>query len=381
MKILIVEPYITGHHLEYLHHIYMMTLLMPDSNFVFVLPKSFEEAKKLFDWPENRNVIFELSLPTKSRNAKKSSIIGSLKKSIFYSKLTKLYINKYKPDALFSLYIMTLVPFLPFSIFSKVHTIGIVYDIYLRKERVSSKERIVNFMRYKVLAQSCLFKKIFILNDKVSANRLNEKYHTKKFSYLPDPYVPLLTKEYDFRKENNIDKSKIVFAHFGSMTRRKGTLDILNYMSSLSAHQCARYVFVFAGKVNEEIKNEFYNYINSYKEKVEILVFDDFCSYDFLAGLCKAASAILIPYHDTCKSSGLIGYASQFGVPVVAYSGGLLEELIRKYNLGIIADKGMTLVDAYSIVENKKYTSPSRKYCDDNNVSNFIKILKEAFIE
>ena len=80
MRILIVEPFITGHHLEYLHHVFMMSFKMPETEFVFVLPESFIQAKSMFSWPENNKVLFDPSLPILDRNAKQSSLTSSLKK-------------------------------------------------------------------------------------------------------------------------------------------------------------------------------------------------------------------------------------------------------------------------------------------------------------
>lgn len=379
MRILIVEPFITGHHLEYLHHVFMMSFKMPETEFVFVLPESFIQAKSMFSWPENNKVLFDPSLPILDRNAKQSSLTSSLKKSINYSRLTKKYYRKYKPDYLFSIDIMTLVPFLPLYI-SKIKTVGIVYDIYLRKPRLSLRTKIVSMCRFLVLSKSSLFKKVFILNDGKSANELNQMYNTDKFEYLPDPYVPLQLLNNNFRKDNNISGDDIVFAHFGSLTKRKGTLDILYAIRDLNKEERTKYVFVFAGKVNDEIKNEFYNIVDSLNGEARIIVEDKFCSYEYLASLCSASNAILTPYRDTCKSSGLIGYASQFGVPVVAYEGGLLGELITKYKLGIFIPQGKTMLDAFKQVAKHRIATPPQDYCMENCVTNFIEAIRNAYV-
>lgn len=378
MKLLIVEPYITGHHLEYLHHLYMMSFKMPQSKFIFVLPSSFEEARSMFDWPENKNVLFDTSLPVQVRNAKHSSLIGSFKKSIYYSKLTKKFFGKYSPDCLFSLDIMTLVPFLPFYI-RKVKTVGIVYDIYLRKPDLNPRTKFASLCRFLSLSRSSIFQRVFILNDGRSADELNQIFDTKKFKYLPDPYVPIKSTNNDFRAQYGIDERSVVFAHFGSMTRRKGTLDIINVMSELSLEECSKYVFVFAGKVNDEIKAEFYEGVERNKNRVKMIIEDSFCSYDYLASLCSASNAILTPYHETCKSSGLIGYASQFRVPVIAYEGGLLGELITRYKLGTFINSNHSMRDAFQMVAQNQVMPPPIDYCIENCVDNFTDTIKKAF--
>ena len=355
-----------------------MTFKMPQTKFIFVLPSSFEEAKSMFYWPENKNVVFDTSLPVQVRNAKHSSLIGSLKKSIYYSKLTNKFFRKYSPDCLFSLDIMTLVPFLPLYI-RKVKAVGIVYDIYLRKPNLNTRTKFASLCRFFTLSRSSIFQRVFILNDGQSADELNRMFNTKKFEYLPDPYVPLKTTNNDYRTQNGIDEHSIVFAHFGSMTRRKGTLDIINIMSELSQEECSKYVFVFAGKVNDEIKTEFYEGVEKYKNRVKMIIEDSFCSYDYLASLCSASNAILIPYHETCKSSGLIGYASQFSIPVIAYEGGLLGELITQYKLGIFINSNHSMRDAFQIVAQNQVTTPPIDYCLVNSVDNFTDTIKKAF--
>lgn len=380
MKILIVEPFITGHYLEYLNHIYKMTLDMPDDEFVFVLPISFSKARSMFEWPKNKKVTFDLSLPAKDRIGGKLSLLGSLKKSIGTVQLYKQYCKKYKPDGIFCVDIMTMVPFLPLLVYDKIKVIGIVYDIYLRIEKLPLRTLVANMARYFVLSKSKLFHRVFILNDRRSADSLNQKFHTHKFSYLPDPFVPINTQGFDYREEYGIISEKMVFAHFGSLTRRKGTIDILSEIKSISKDKLSNYVFVFAGRVNQEIKEEFYSFASQIKYDTTIIVKDEFCDFDYISSLCRAANAILIPYRDTCKSSGLIGYASQFSVPVVTYSSGLLGELVRKYKLGLEIESITELPEALERIKEGDCIKPSNEYCLDNQVANFQKMIKEAFL-
>lgn len=381
MKILIVEPFITGHYLEYLNHVYKMTLDMPEYEFVFVLPSSFAQARQLFEWPENENVTFDLSLPAKDRIGGKLSLIGSLKKSIGLVQLYKKYYQIYKPHGIFCVDIMTLVPFLPLLVHKRLKIVGIVYDIYLRIQKPSLRTLLANVARYTMLSRSKLFHKVFILNDGKSTDTLNHKFHTDKFEYLPDPFVPISSKGFDYRKEYSISEDKTVFAHFGSLTRRKGTIDILNAIHNVSKERLSKYVFVFAGRVNQEIKEEFFSLISQVRNNTTIIVKDEFCDFEYISSLCKTANAILIPYRDTCKSSGLIGYASQFSVPVITYSSGLLGELVRKYKLGIEMESITELPDALRKIQENLCTKPTNAYCLANQVGMFQEKIKQAFLD
>ena len=139
----------------------------------------------------------------------------------------------------------------------------------------------------------------------------------------------------DIRKELDIASSKTVFAHFGGLTKRKGTLDILDALSLVEKDNLEDKCFVFAGRVIEDIREEFYDKINRLKDKIQIIVFDQFCEYSLFAEICTIADYLIIPYRNTAQSSGVCSYAAQFGVPVIGPAEGLLGNLIQKYRLGI----------------------------------------------
>ena len=82
-----------------------------------------------------------------------------------------------------------------------------------------------------------------------------------------------------------------------------------------------------------------------------------------------------MPYHDTSKSSGLIGYASQFATPVIAYRGGLLQELIEKFKLGYLVQSKEDLCEAFHKISENKVSPPCQMYCDENNVDTFLNTI------
>ena len=122
------------------------------------------------------------------------------------------------------------------------------------------------------------------------------------------------------------------------MEERKGTLTILKAIIEAKQEKIKDSVFVFAGRVDHAIKDEFYDLIKIARQKCEIKVYDEFCENDFLYNLCYTCDFILIPYSNTCQSSGVIGYASFFEKPVIGPSKGLLGNLIKDNNLGLAID-------------------------------------------
>lgn len=379
MKVLIVESYLSGHYLEYINHIHQIAHSHPDYEFVFVLSPHFNEVKQMLKWPTCRNVQYDLSLPVMNLSGKHNSVLLSLKKSFNSCRITYKYIKKYTPDYLFSIDIMSLVPLLPFFT-PKIKILGVVYSIFLRN-RNSIRSLLANKCRHFMLVKSNIFKTIYILNDKNSVIELNGLYHTSKYKYLPDPYNSISSSESDFRRENKIDDEKVILSHIGFLTKQKGTLDILRAIKELPVEKTRCYCFVFAGTVSDDIREEFYSIVNVVSEDVDIIVKDEFCSYSFLSSLCQSSNALLIPYHDNSKSSGVIGYASQFGVPVICRMGGLLEEIVEEYQLGYLIKDGTptSLLDAFRKIKDKQIPQPTKKYCETHSVDAFCNAIAADF--
>lgn len=63
MKYLVFDSLITGHHLEYIHHIY--DNCNDSDTFIFVIPEDFAELKKTYVWQTKDNVIIDM-IPKKS---------------------------------------------------------------------------------------------------------------------------------------------------------------------------------------------------------------------------------------------------------------------------------------------------------------------------
>ena len=209
------------------------------------------------------------------------------------------------------------------------------------------------------------------MNDHDSAETFNKLYHTDKFQFLPDP-VPSVdrSKVHDIRKELNIPQDKKVFLHFGGLSDRKGTLDILDAIGLCSKEDLADKTFIFAGHQSKNLEPLFSARYNFVKDKAQILVFNEFCSYDFLYNLCYTCDVILMPYHLTDLSSGVLGYASVFNKPVVGPSDGLIGRLIRQYNFGLALDEisAKSLISTFS----ESISCYSTGYSKINDVSGFI---------
>lgn len=372
MKTLIFDEKITGHHLEYLHHYYRGAVERPEDEFVFCLEEGFLKQKELYKWDDVENVSFHFLTSSELDYAMN---VGGLKQRIRISRLIALKAKELRADRVLLTNFMYLIPFLLFVMPKGIKLRGIVYRIYLHtKNKVSKFRFAIDTICYWLIARSGVFETVFVLNDQKSAEILNDKFNTRKFTFLPDP-VPEIDRVQliDLRSQFEIPVDNKVYLHFGGLAQRKGTLEILKAINMSSDEVMKDKTFVFAGRVYNEIHDEFYQLIEEAKGKTHVLVFDTFCEYGFLYNMCYTCDAILMPYQQNEMSSGVLGYAAVFNKPVIGPSGGLIGDLIRKYHLGY----GLPSVSMESIAHalTESVCCDSSDYAKRNDISMFINAI------
>ena len=376
MKILF-DTRTKGHHVEYIHHIYMMMVEKRNENYVIIVPEDIKERTAEYEWPYASNINFDL-IPSTSINKVENGnfLLKSLKKVL----LLKKYINKYNPSDVFLVVLIGFIPFLPFFISKKTHIIGIIYKIYLYEwVNYSFFRKFVEILKYKVISCNNCISNVMILNDASAALKLNKLYNTNKFGFIPDPYNRINYEPQNIREKLGILESKKMFIHFGSLSKRKGTLIILEALNSLPTDECNKISIVIAGIVRNDIRKEFYELIDCLKEKhVDIQIFDEFCSNEFIANLCYTTDFVLIPYEEYSQSSGIIAHAVNFNVPVIGPSKGLIGKIIKKYKVGILLNDINSSEIAKVMINAKPYKIYSN-YCEISTVERFQHHIDRVF--
>ncbi len=81
---------------------------------------------------------------------------------------------------------------------------------------------------------------------------------------------------------------------------------------------------------------------------------------------------------ETSQSSGLVAYASEFGVPVVAPEAGMVGKLVRRYHLGITIPEvsPAALRAAYAGI--LRVERPGLAYCESHTVGAFVSSISDA---
>lgn len=373
-RTIIFDATVDGHHLEYIHHLFLGAREEKDEEYIFVLPIEFKNVSCKLTWPPSYNITIEYISDENAQLLRSKNKT----KAFYLCKILTDAVLKHNASNVFLISLMEFMPFLPFFLRGSIKVSGILYLIYLyRWKNASLKTRFFDVIKYLIFSKSKIFKNIYLLNDNAAPIYINKKFNTSVFKYLPDPFIPIpLDKIENLRKKLNISSYKIVCLHFGALTDRKGTIEILRSILDLEAEVLSKLCFIFAGKVSDQINTIFYSLIHEIGSKTQIIVYDKFCDYDFIGSLCVSSNFLIIPYKNTEFSSGVLGYASQFCIPVVGPRMGLLGKLIRKNRLGYLLESGsrLNLSRFFEQIDKLEYKC-SKDYCINRSVSNFTKII------
>ena len=381
MKRLLIPKFnFGGHYLEYVNHIYQYAI---NSNRVdgieYIFCLSFEFAKYIREIPGREDIIVYI---LSDEDMKKLDFTNNSAyiKDYKANRLLKKLILKYSVTDVFHIHLTDIMRFLPIFTVRGVKYAGIFYSVYFYKmKELAGLRKLQEYAIQKFLSINDGVSSIFICNDSSAACAFNKYFHTKKYKKIPDPFVLIKREEsfLKFRELHGISNDSIILAHFGSMTARKGTLEILKAILKVNNSIAKNMTFVFAGKIDKNIQDEFHKLVNKCKSKTNIIVRDEFCPFDYLAGLCMNSQYILMPYFNTENSSGMFGYASQFGVPVVANNKNLTRKLVKYYHLGILLDdiSSIGLCDFFNSLLKTKVYRVSDKYAKVNNVDTFIQTI------
>lgn len=360
---------LSGHHLEYLHHIYMAALGQ-EANFVFVLPDDFIEKRRMMDWPCSSNISFDYMSKEEIESLGGSYLLSSYHRS----RCLKKYALKHNANKIWLNTLCLPYPLLPLLLQKKIRVSGIIYQIYLYKwKRMPIPLKIKYIIETWCMVKFKCTKHLLILNDKSAAKYLNKLYKTNKCLSVVDPIAGQLDIPSCNRKKYNIPENDIVFFHFGSMDIRKGTLVYLNSLLLLTVEQLKNKTFIFAGKIQKSIQTEFLEITAQLKQKgANLIIFNEFCEYSLLDKLCYLSDYVVIPYQYTELSSGVVGYAAKFGKRLIGPSDGVIGKLIRQ-NSGSIGIKDLNAEKlAKQITSVQPYSSQRNIwYIEKNSIEKF----------
>ena len=367
---IIFEPSITGHRMEYLNSLYHQAI-QDNNNYIFVVPEEFKEQKSKLEWPQSENIVFQYISKEEAEECENGNILKTAKSRC---ECIRKFAKKWKADNVFLISMIATLPFLPFYLPKKTKASGIIYKIYLYEEGLSIIRRIINYLLFWLLANKKSIKNIFILNDPKSTEVFNIKYKTNKFKYLTDP-IPNIdrSKLENLRKELRIPLENKVYLQFGTLDRRKNTLNILRAFELMNDDELKDKTIIFSGRIENSIKEEFYSIIDRLNKRIQIIILEGFISYDLLNNLCYTADVLLTIYNNVEMSSGCIGYAAFFNIPTIATSKGLLGQLIKDNKLGYTIESNSPEDIKGALL--KHIELQENNYCNTHQVKDFCETI------
>ena len=184
--------------------------------------------------------------------------------------------------------------------------------------------------------------KLFCL-DPFAVEQLNQANKTTKVIYLPDP-VSLNNnsniQSQDLRKQIGIEPNRKVFLLFGALNERKGIYKLLEAIELLSLELCKKLCLVLVGGTNTLEEAKIHSRVEELCRTLPLQVIEryEFISEDLVPTYLQLTDVVLAPYQKHIGMSGILLLAAAAGKPVLSSNYGLMGELVRRYQLGLVVD-------------------------------------------
>ncbi|MFT5248574.1 MAG: hypothetical protein ACI93P_000288 [bacterium] len=198
-----------------------------------------------------------------------------------------------------------------FSLFIRGFSAGLIY-------RYKTNNKLTSFILH------CIF---FVMRiKKINIYVLNFEY--AKYLKIPKyiKVVPELQK-YDL---NIINDEPPFLLHYGALSIRKGTSDIIKASKSVKNGN-----IVFIGNLDDTINDFDKTYIKSQDSSITHHKYNLEILQEMLANCC----GILAPYTNVDQSSAIVEVAISLNIPLLTYKGGFIGYRCDSYNLGVIVEK------------------------------------------
>lgn len=384
MKKLFFDIQITGHHTEYISHLIDYLEENHDVNeYYFIVHPNFSSRfPKISDKAKCIQNVALVEIENDEFSKIQNS--GLLKRSFIEYRLMDRYAKKFKADHVCLLYFNTFQ--LAFCFFKPRYTIsGILFLQFYRMSRNTWKQKLKYYRKYiitKLYTLNPKLKKIFILNDEKTPAYLNAEFNTNIFEMLPDPIPDLKPlDDFDIYSYYNIDTKSKIFLHIGALDDRKGTFEVIQSTLYLPKEKQKEVTILLVGRVSKE--NEcliLKNIADSTKNSNVNIVWDNqFVTNGHMKSLFDQCYAVIMPYKNAEASSGILGHAVAANKKVIATGSGLLKDLIKENNLGLLIPEVKPVLISKKILlmlsEKEQKNKKINKFLFSHTTEKFSKLL------
>jgi len=225
--------------------------------------------------------------------------------------------------------------------------------------------------------------KCFILNDKEGVRVMNKKIKGI-FHFLPDPIdsvapLPDVNTNSSVLAKYKIRKDKKILLLFGQIDGRKNLINIIESLRLFPDKIKKLLCLVVAGKLNDKNKDLYIQYIDKYKDELDIVYNNGFVTDEEREVLFQNCDVVLMPYINFYSSSGVIGHAIRHEKKVIVSSQGLLKGIVAENNLGVAVDP-FSIKDINNAIDkllfrNECLKSDNHKFILEHSPNHFSKTL------
>lgn len=368
MRKLFFDIQITGHHSEYIGHLVDYLFVnndLTDEYFFVVHPDFLNQFAEISSKAQQLSNVTWIEITI--NEFKKSQQGGLIRNSFSIYKLMDSYAIRYKVNQVCVLYFNSFQ--IPFIIYRPKYVLsGILFLQFYRMSKSTIKDKLKYYRKYyitKLYSLNPQLKRVFILNDEKTAEYLNEEFNTTVFQMLPDP-IPVLTPlaHFDIYEHYNIERTRKIFLHIGSLGDRKGTFEIIGAAKLIASETQKDVAILLVGKASERESELIYQNVEKAAEESNVTVLWDnqFVSSEMMKSLFDQCAAVLIPYKNAEASSGILGHAVVANKFVIATGKGLLKEMVENYNLGVVISEVSPKCVAEAIINSKYYAIDYAKF-------------------
>jgi glycosyltransferase involved in cell wall biosynthesis len=352
MVITLFDLGIGGHHSVYIKHLvsyWKTNVTEGDVLHIVVVPDFLAKHSEVVDLSLNvKNINF---VPISDEdNSKISSIHSSIVRSFVEWGFFCKYTHMLKTDHAYLLYFDHLqLPIIlgnkPSSLFSGIYFRPTFHYHKFENYKPSFKDKF-RAWRQKILLLAVLrnskLEKLFCL-DPFVVPLVNQWLNKPKAIHLPDPVEVTSIKASDLLKLRfnlGLKSDRKVFLIFGLLSGRKGIYQILEAVQNLPSEIAQQITLLLVGKIADTETAKMTSMVENAKNNsnVQIVTQYEFVSdRDVHAYFCLA-DVVLAIYQKHVGMSGILLQAAAANKPVISSDYGLMGQIAKIYNSGLIID-------------------------------------------
>jgi len=167
--------------------------------------------------------------------------------------------------------------------------------------------------------------------------------HSVQVVPLPDPVERMVidpVRSHQLKIQLNLAPNRRIFLLFGKLSSRKGTHQLLEAVRQLPMETSQKLCVLMVGEIPDSEAPRLKSLISEVtaNSSAQILLKDEFIPESDAPLYFQLADVVLAPYQQHVGTSGILLQAAAAQKPVLSSDYGLMGELVRQYELGLVTD-------------------------------------------